>query len=95
MRLTFINTLADLAQSNPNIVLLTADLGYGALEPFRDRFPERFINVGVAEQNMIGIATDWPSLDSCHLYILLLLLLLCEPMNLLEMVLLPINYQCG
>jgi transketolase len=37
--------------------LLTGDLGYAALEPFRDRFPERFFNVGVAEQNMIGVAT--------------------------------------
>jgi len=57
MRLTFIKTLVELAQSDPRIVLLTADLGYSALEPFRDQFPDRFINVGVAEQNMVGIAT--------------------------------------
>lgn len=37
--------------------MLTGDLGFMAVEPFRDRFPNRFINVGVAEQNMIGIAT--------------------------------------
>jgi transketolase len=57
MRLTFIKTLVDLAQNDPRIVLLTADLGYSAIEPFRDRFPDRFMNVGVAEQNMVGIAT--------------------------------------
>ena len=38
-------------------MLLTGDLGYMALEPFADRFPERFFNVGVAEQNMVGMAT--------------------------------------
>lgn len=38
-------------------MLLTADLGYMALEPFSDAFPQRFFNVGVAEQNMIGLAT--------------------------------------
>src|SRR5580658_5991584 len=36
---------------------MTGDLGYMALEPFRDRFPDRFFNAGVAEQNMIGVAT--------------------------------------
>ncbi len=36
---------------------MTGDLGYLALEPFRDRFPDRFFNAGVAEQNMIGVAT--------------------------------------
>jgi len=57
MRSTFINTLVDLAERDKRIVLLTADLGYAALEPFADRFPDRFVNVGVAEQNMIGVAT--------------------------------------
>ena len=38
-------------------MLLTGDLGYMALEPFADRHPTRFVNVGVAEQNMVGIAT--------------------------------------
>jgi transketolase len=36
---------------------MTADLGYTVLEPFADRFPDRFLNVGVAEQNMVGLAT--------------------------------------
>jgi len=38
-------------------VLLTADLGFMALEPFSEAFPRRFFNVGVAEQNMVGLAT--------------------------------------
>ncbi len=57
MRSTFANTLTELARADPRVLLLTADLGYLALEPFSDAFPERFINVGVAEQNMVGIAT--------------------------------------
>ena len=39
------------------IVLLTGDLGFSVLEPFAERFPDRYFNVGVAEQNMIGMAT--------------------------------------
>jgi transketolase len=57
MRRAFAETLAELAKEDPRIVLLTADLGFMALEPFADAFPERFFNVGVAEQNMIGVAT--------------------------------------
>src|SRR6266566_4068220 len=57
MRGTFAKTLAELADEDPRILLLTADLGYMALEPFSERFPDRFLNVGVAEQNMVGLAT--------------------------------------
>lgn len=56
MRKAVISTLAELADSHPEIYLLTGDLGYTVLEPFADRHPDRFINVGVAEQNMLGIA---------------------------------------
>jgi len=57
VRGTFARTLAELAERDSRVMLLTADLGYMALEPFSDRFPDRFLNVGVAEQNMIGIAS--------------------------------------
>jgi transketolase len=57
VRVTFIASLCELAEADERIVLLTGDLGYTVLEPFRDRFPERFYNVGVAEQNMLGLAT--------------------------------------
>lgn len=57
MRKAFVETLLALACEDPRILLLTGDLGYMALEPFRDRFPARFINAGVAEQNMVGVAT--------------------------------------
>lgn len=57
MRGAFATTLAELAETDERILLLTGDLGYMALEPFADKFPERFFNVGVAEQNMVGLAT--------------------------------------
>ncbi len=39
------------------MVLLTGDLGFTVVEPFAERFPDRFVNVGVAEQNLVGLAT--------------------------------------
>lgn len=57
MRRLFARTLADMADQDDRILLLTADLGFMALEEFRDRHPTRFFNCGVAEQAMIGLAT--------------------------------------
>jgi len=56
MRTAFINTLCRLATRDRRVWLLTGDLGFSVLEPFRDRFPDRYVNVGVAEQNMTGVA---------------------------------------
>jgi len=57
MRNTFINTLCDLAGEAENVFLLCGDLGYSVLEPFATKFPSRFLNVGIAEQNMIAVAS--------------------------------------
>jgi len=57
MRRAFVVALTELARRHPEIVLLTGDLGFNMFEPFRDEFPERFINAGVAEQNMVGVAS--------------------------------------
>ena len=56
MRQAFIKTIEKLAEQNKRIVLLTADLGFTVFENFRQQFPDRFYNVGVAEANMIGMA---------------------------------------
>jgi transketolase len=56
MRTAFIKTLFDIAAQNDRVWLLCGDLGYSVLEPFAARFPGRFVNVGVAEQNMTGVA---------------------------------------
>jgi transketolase len=57
MRTAFIETLIDAAARDERVTLITGDLGFGVVEPFADRFPSQFINVGVAEQNMTGVAT--------------------------------------
>jgi transketolase len=57
MRTAFIEALVEAARADPRVFLLTADLGWSVLERFADAFPQRFLNVGVAEQNLAGIAT--------------------------------------
>lgn len=56
MRTAFIRTLIELAKTDKRIFLLVGDLGYSVIEPFIKEFPERFVNVGIAEQDMTGIA---------------------------------------
>lgn len=56
MRTNFINQLIEEARRNEKIFLLVGDLGYHVIEPFAEKFPDRFLNVGIAEQNMAGIA---------------------------------------
>jgi transketolase len=57
VRAQFARAIVDLAERDDRVVLLTGDLGFTVLEPFAERFPDRFFNVGVAEQNMVGLAT--------------------------------------
>jgi transketolase len=57
MRNAFLDELLVAADRDPAVVLLTGDLGFMVLEPFAERFPDRFYNLGVAEQNMVGVAT--------------------------------------
>jgi transketolase len=56
MRTAFIEQLCELAEQDSRIWLVCGDLGYSVLEAFSSRFPERYLNAGVAEQNMTGIA---------------------------------------
>ena len=57
MRDHFIKRLSELAEHDFRIMLVTGDLGFGVFDEYRRRFPGQFINAGVAEQNMTGIAT--------------------------------------
>ena len=59
MRKTFINSLCSVAEIDERFCLIVGDLGFSVVEPFAERFPDRFLNVGVAEQNMIGVAAGW------------------------------------
>lgn len=68
MRTAFIEELVALAEVDEDIWLLNADLGYSVLEVFRDKFPNRYVNVGVAEQNMIGIAAGL-AMSGCKVFV--------------------------
>ena len=56
MRTAFITELMELAEKDERIILFTGDLGFSVLERFAEKFPKRFYNFGVSEQNMTGAA---------------------------------------
>lgn len=56
MRDTIIRAITEASRVNRDIVLLTGDLGFGVLQSFKEQFPKQFVNVGIAEQNMTGLA---------------------------------------
>jgi len=56
VRTAFINELFALAKQDPRIVLIVGDLGFGVVTPFMEQLPAQFLNAGVAEQNMTGMA---------------------------------------
>ncbi len=56
MRKEFIKILCKKAEVDKKIFLIVADIGFGVIEPFAKNFPKNFINVGVSEQNMAGMA---------------------------------------
>ena len=51
------NSLFSLAKKDPNVMLITADLGYGVFEEFEKKYPNQYLNVGVAEHSMMGVAS--------------------------------------
>ena len=57
MRDAFVRALVELAKKDKRIELITGDLGFGVLKPFWEGLPDQFANAGVAEQNMISVAT--------------------------------------
>ncbi len=56
MRDTFVRTLIEIAKENSQIEVVSGDLGFGVLKPFYEQLPDQFINAGIAEQNMTGVA---------------------------------------
>ncbi len=56
MRKLFIQKLVEFAGIDTDIYLIAGDLGFSVIEPFKETFPDRFINAGISEQNMIGVA---------------------------------------
>lgn len=56
MRAAFSETLVRLGLANPDLLLLTGDHGYSLFDDFRRHCPHQYINAGIAEQNMVGMA---------------------------------------
>ena len=73
MRFVFVEELIKL-QKNKEVYLVTSDLGYRAFEKFAKLFPQRFLNVGVSESNMIGVAAGMAMNGKKCLFILYFLL---------------------
>ena len=61
MRTALMEWLCKRAKSDKSIVLLTADLGFGVVDRYAEEFPDRFFNIGVAEQNTVGVAAGLAS----------------------------------
>jgi transketolase len=57
MRNAFVKQLEAEAKLNDRLILLVGDIGFGVFEQFQQEFPNRFINMGIAEQNMISVAS--------------------------------------
>jgi transketolase len=68
MRNAFIEELVQAASVNEKIALVVGDLGYGVVEPFAKKFPRRFFNAGVAEQNMMGLSAGLAS-EGLHVFV--------------------------
>jgi len=56
MRDAFVRKLTDEAATNPDVMLLVGDLGFGVVADFGNTYPKQFLNCGVAEQSMVGMA---------------------------------------
>lgn len=56
MRATLSQLLVDIALRDPNVILITGDHGYALFDEFRKRCPDQYLNAGIAEQNMVGVA---------------------------------------
>ena len=68
MRDTFIKVLTKEASINKKIVLMVGDLGYSVIEDFQQKFPDRFYNAGISEQNMASMAAGLAS-EGFHVFI--------------------------
>jgi len=57
MRNRFGEVMSKLADENENIIIIVADIGYRVFDDFREKYPERFINMGICEQSIISVSS--------------------------------------
>jgi transketolase len=67
MREAFVRALTELAVEDPSLMLISGDLGFGVLTAFAERFPDNYLNAGVAEQNMTAVACGM-AMAGAHAY---------------------------
>src|SRR3989344_1513030 len=57
MRKEFGKIIAELAGQDPFIYLIVGDIGYGIFDSFKEKFPNRYLNLGLTEQSIVGVAS--------------------------------------
>lgn len=65
MRNSFVNTMIECAENDKTVALLMAEVGFSVVEPFEKKFPDRFFNTGIAEQNLVLTAAGM-ALNGMH-----------------------------
>lgn len=56
MRKPFIEQLTEFAAKDSKVILIVGDVGFSFIEPFKEKFPKQYLNIGVLEQTMMGLA---------------------------------------
>lgn len=56
MRKAFLEKLTELAERDPKVIFIVGDVGFSFIEAYRKRFPNQYLNAGIGEQNMMGLA---------------------------------------
>ena len=56
MRRTFGKVITELADKDDRVIVIVGDIGYRVFDEFREKYPDRFINIGICEQSMIGVS---------------------------------------
>jgi transketolase len=92
MRRAFGQTIAELAACDERIVLIIGDFGYGVVDEFKKRFPERFFNFGICEQATISVAAGM-ALEGLRPYVYTITPFLIE--RPFEQIKLDIDQQCA
>jgi len=90
MRREFGKVMTELAERDSRIYLITGDIGYEIFDKFREKFPERFMNIGICEQSIIGVSAGM-ALEGLKPYVYTITPFLIE--RPFEQIKLDIDYQ--
>ena len=91
MRHEFGKFIVELAEKDEKVIMITADIGYRVFDVFREKFPDRFFNMGLCEQSIIGVAAGM-ALEGLKPYIYTITPFLIE--RPFEQIKLDIDQQC-